>query len=873
MAKRTAAGTLALAVCLGGGAIALAGAASADANFKFDTRVAGADRVATAIEASKLAFPDAGKTENVVLVNGFATVDGLTASYLAGVANAPILYIDEKGADKATQDEIKRLGAKHVWLVGGTAKIPTSVEEAIKADGKTVHRVSGKDRYETAAAIAEAGAKLAGKKPAKVLVASGESFADALAVSPVAYGKGYPIILVKKDEAPEASKKELGDLGANTKILVGGKAVVSEGVEKELTITTRVSGADRAVTANLVAEWAKTSEGFKKDHAILVGGGRDNGADSLVASAFGGKAGFNLHFAGWDATETYLRNHSSELTGRGFVFGGKAAVPDAQVEAAQKAAQTVVSNQSIKVAPEGGETKDVSTSAAGETNKGSRTFTVTGLSADTKYTIALLPADNVTIGKDGVAVFKDANKDNRADDLGTGNAIIEVVNGATTGNVQLVEDVEAQGGTIKFSLDSTAFDDVVPVVFVDSTDNNALDLVKPAKANNNDKRAAEAHGVGGPTRWIPTEAVDGSFDVTVLYVDKEKNYFVGVDASGTTDNDGTTKRYDYADGDTFTYVDGASKPLSGAQFEAALSKGDVIEGTDYSRDYKSDFEVTSDELEAPSAPSAKVGNYDASTSTSEADDAKLSWTAPNPADGLIGDYEVSIFEADEDDTETTPANTAVTGFSAVSAGATDTEYVAENLDNGDYVYYVRAVSRTGAESEWSKLGAFTVQVGDKDTTAPTITDATFKNVNDADEDGTTEPLDGATTLDFGDEIRLEFSEDMKDALATDGRLRVVDADGQTFEIQIGVNATAVLDDEEDTSVSPAIDKNETVDDVLVITLTDAPKQVAGTTSTTTATAGAQLTAKITVLSDGFADQAGNKVDLAKSLDVDIDSEF
>jgi len=354
MAKRTAAGTLALAVCLGGGALALAGAAQADANFKFDTRIAGDDRYATAIAASKAAFPDGTKTDNVVLVNGFATVDGLTASYLAGVANAPILYVSDKGADDATKAEIKRLGAKNVWLVGGTTVIPTSVEAAIKGDGYTVTRINGSDRYETAKLIAAKGTELAGKKPAKVFVASGTSFADALAVSPIAYAKGYAIALTEKDSTSQFTKDELGAIGTDNKILVGGEAVVSKKVQADLSISDaqRVAGADRAVTANLVSDWAKSSEGFNKANAALVGGTNGNGADSLVASSLGGKSFTTLHFAGWDATYTYLKDHSAELTGKGFVFGGKAAVSDDSVSKAQAAAQYVAPVTSLTSAPE-----------------------------------------------------------------------------------------------------------------------------------------------------------------------------------------------------------------------------------------------------------------------------------------------------------------------------------------------------------------------------------------------------------------------------------------------------------------------------------------------------------------------------------------
>ncbi|MGQ7353192.1 cell wall-binding repeat-containing protein, partial [Quadrisphaera oryzae] len=190
---------------------------------------------------------------------------------------------------------------KNIWLIGGTTVIPTSVETAIKGDGYTVNRINGSDRYETAKLIAAKGIELnGGKKPSKVFVASGTSFADALAVSPVAFVKGYPIALTEKDSTSQFTKDELGAIGTDAKILVGGTAVVSDKVAADLSIKSdaRVAGDDRAVTANLVADWAIKSEGFNPANAALVGGTNGNGADSLVASALLGKSFTTLHFAG-----------------------------------------------------------------------------------------------------------------------------------------------------------------------------------------------------------------------------------------------------------------------------------------------------------------------------------------------------------------------------------------------------------------------------------------------------------------------------------------------------------------------------------------------------------------------------------------------
>jgi len=593
MAKRTAAGTLALAVCLGGGALALAGAAQADANFKFDTRFEGADRYGTAIAASKAAFPDGTKTDNVVLVNGFATVDGLTASYLAGVANAPILYVSDKGADADTKAEIKRLGAKNVWLVGGTTVIPTSVEAAIKGDGYNVTRINGSDRYETAAMVAEAGAKISGKKPAKVFIASGTSFADALAVSPIAYAKGYAIALTEKDSTSEFTKKELGNIGSDTKILVGGEAVVSEKVAKDLTVSQRVAGADRAVTANLVSDWAKASEGFSKANAALVGGTNGNGADSLVAAAPAGKAMTTLHFAGWDATNVYLKDHASELTGKGWVFGGKAAVSEGQVSDAQKAAQTVVPNQSIKVSP----SDDATLVIADETGKtptaDDRVYTVSGLKDDAKYRVTLVAKDNITI-KDGVVSFK-ALSGLAIADPGTVSANITVVNGTPTGApstaVRTVGGVMPTSGGINFRVDGVADETLVPVVYVDGGSDTRLEL--DAKGV-----PTEQFGLGGAINFNPAEAAVGfaTVDESAAAAD-----WLVTEVSGSTfvaaytyiNNNGTpadlTDDFNVTLTQSFTYDGNDKFSIGGSQATAAkftegLQKGDSIRVTDYQRD-------------------------------------------------------------------------------------------------------------------------------------------------------------------------------------------------------------------------------------------------------------------------------------------------
>ena len=79
-------------------------------------QLVGSNRTDTAVKISKDGWNSA---ETVILVNDSAIPDALTATPLAFAKNAPILLTGKGGLTKATANEIKRLGAKNVILIGG----------------------------------------------------------------------------------------------------------------------------------------------------------------------------------------------------------------------------------------------------------------------------------------------------------------------------------------------------------------------------------------------------------------------------------------------------------------------------------------------------------------------------------------------------------------------------------------------------------------------------------------------------------------------------------------------------------------------------------------------------------------------------------
>ena len=233
---------------------------------KATTRVAGADRINTAVEVSKKYYKSA---ETVIIANSEKFADSLSASALSKALKAPILLVQKDQLDSVVAQEIKRLGAKNVVVIGGEQ----SVDEAKNSLSKyNVQTIAGSDRYETSAKIAQEIIKRTGTTQA--VIASGETFADALTVAPLANKNNMPILLVQPNNIPKATQEVLKQI-KNT-IIVGGEKTISNQVANKLPNPTRIAGANRYETAKKIYEY-----GFKDRTEVNIANGT-NFADSLV---------------------------------------------------------------------------------------------------------------------------------------------------------------------------------------------------------------------------------------------------------------------------------------------------------------------------------------------------------------------------------------------------------------------------------------------------------------------------------------------------------------------------------------------------------------------------------------------------------------
>ncbi|OXZ32431.1 cell wall-binding repeat-containing protein [Finegoldia magna] len=186
-------------------------------------RIAGHSRYQTsAAIAESLLNQSARKT--AIIASGENFADALTAGAYAAEQEYPILLVEKTKIDTSIEKVINTNINKTI-IAGGV----NSVSEKVKKDlPKNTERIAGRSRYDTAAQIAK---KLF--KSEKAFVASGEVFADALVVSPVAGRLSSPILLVNRKESPETIKEYVKEKITEITV-IGGKKFVPSSIVTDL---------------------------------------------------------------------------------------------------------------------------------------------------------------------------------------------------------------------------------------------------------------------------------------------------------------------------------------------------------------------------------------------------------------------------------------------------------------------------------------------------------------------------------------------------------------------------------------------------------------------------------------------------------------
>lgn len=220
--------------------------------------IGGQTRYETSVELSKSKFYSA---DTVVLVNNSAIIDGVTASALATELKAPILLSDENYIEQVIRDEITRLGAKNVILVGGDGVLGSGVISMLNGMGITsITRLGGSTRYDTALSVAKyIDTNL--YDISEVFLVYGEGDVDALTAGAISGQKRIPILLTDSGSINTEVKSFLSGESLVNGYVIGGSGVVSDDALHELNSITannvsgnRLGGLDRFETNAKVIE-------------------------------------------------------------------------------------------------------------------------------------------------------------------------------------------------------------------------------------------------------------------------------------------------------------------------------------------------------------------------------------------------------------------------------------------------------------------------------------------------------------------------------------------------------------------------------------------------------------------------------------------
>jgi putative cell wall-binding protein len=277
-------------------------------------RISGADRIATSIAVSKASFPNPDSAGAVVLASAENYPDGLAGTPLAVALHAPVLLTSSTSLPSSVLEEITRVlpGGGAVYVLGGTAAASDAVTTSLTQAGLQPHRISGADRYATAAAIAGNV-----QSPTVVLLATGLNFPDALAAGVAAGHAGGVVLFTQGTTQAPATQTWLTAHPNVPIVIVGGTAAVS------VPSATSLIGADRYATAVKVAEYFF---GTIANAAVASGLAFP---DALSGGAHIGALGGPILLTPPDglpsSVTTWFNGHRGDLT-TVYVYGGTAAV-------------------------------------------------------------------------------------------------------------------------------------------------------------------------------------------------------------------------------------------------------------------------------------------------------------------------------------------------------------------------------------------------------------------------------------------------------------------------------------------------------------------------------------------------------------------
>lgn len=295
---------------------------ASNAYASYPKRLAGQTRYDTSAAIAQ----DGWKQSNyALLAYGENYPDALSSAPLAKKYDAPILLTSGNSLPTVTKEALINLNVKNVFIIGGTAVVPSSIETELQSMNISVNRIAGQDRYETAIKVAQ---QL--PSPTEIFVVTGENYPDALSIAPIAALKQEPIILVPKNNMPDSVKAYLADNSINKTYVVGDSDIIDDSISNQFPGPEKIIGVGkyvRNINVNLKFDDLFSS----KDICIATGEGF---ADALTGAAYAAKKGIPIVLVN-DYPPSFTRiytvvklNMANSIKGTPYVFGGTGVISD-----------------------------------------------------------------------------------------------------------------------------------------------------------------------------------------------------------------------------------------------------------------------------------------------------------------------------------------------------------------------------------------------------------------------------------------------------------------------------------------------------------------------------------------------------------------
>ncbi|MBF1141332.1 MAG: cell wall-binding repeat-containing protein [[Eubacterium] sulci] len=177
-------------------------------------RLEGEDRFLTNLAVLKEANVN---NEEVMICSGLGYADALSAA----ATGKPVMLVG-KALTKEQKAYLAGINPAKFYIVGGSDVVSDRVKAELETM-RSVERISGEDRYETALNVAK---KFFDMTSSTVVIATGDGFADGLVGSVTAIANNAPLLLANRNNIKGVAEF-VKETGAKRSIVMGGADVIS----------------------------------------------------------------------------------------------------------------------------------------------------------------------------------------------------------------------------------------------------------------------------------------------------------------------------------------------------------------------------------------------------------------------------------------------------------------------------------------------------------------------------------------------------------------------------------------------------------------------------------------------------------------------